>query len=41
MARRSTGAATSAASWRKYLKLAQGLTAAHEDGIVSYTAHEP
>jgi integrase len=28
------------ATWRKYLKLAQGLTAAHQDGIVSYTAHE-
>jgi integrase len=28
------------ATWRRYLKLAQGYTAAHEDGIVSYTAHE-
>lgn len=28
------------ATWRKYLKLAQGYTAAHADGIVSYTAHE-
>jgi integrase len=28
------------ATWRKYLKLAQGYTAAHPDGIVSYTAHE-
>jgi hypothetical protein len=27
-------------TWRKYLKLAQGYTAAHHDGIVSYTAHE-
>jgi len=26
--------------WRRYLKLAQGFTAAHPDGIVSYTAHE-
>ena len=26
--------------WRRYLKLAQGYTAAHPDGIVSYTAHE-
>jgi Phage integrase family len=25
---------------RRYLKLAQGYTAAHPDGIVSYTAHE-
>jgi hypothetical protein len=25
---------------RRYLKLAQGCTAAHPDGIVSYTAHE-
>jgi integrase len=28
------------ATWRKYLKFAQGYTAAHSDGIVSYTAHE-
>jgi integrase len=28
------------ATWRKYLKLAQGYTAAHPDGIVTYTAHE-
>jgi integrase len=28
------------AMWRKYLKLAQGYTAADKDGIVSYTAHE-
>jgi integrase len=28
------------AMWRRYLKLAQGYTAAHHDGIVSYTAHE-
>lgn len=28
------------ATWRKYLKLAQGFTAAGEDGIVDYTAHE-
>jgi integrase len=28
------------ATWRKYLKLAHGYTAAHKDGIVSYTAHE-
>jgi integrase len=28
------------ATWRKYLKFAQGYTAAHPDGIVSYTAHE-
>ena len=28
------------ATWRKYLKFAQGYTAAHADGIVSYTAHE-
>lgn len=26
--------------WRRYLKVAQGYTAAHPDGIVSYTAHE-
>jgi hypothetical protein len=26
------------ATWGKYLKLAQGYTAAHPDGIVSYTA---
>jgi integrase len=29
------------ATWRKYLSLAQGFTAAHPDGIVSYTAHAP
>jgi integrase len=28
------------ATWRKYLRYAQGYTAAHPDGIVSYTAHE-
>jgi len=28
------------ATWRRYLKLAHGYTAAHPDGIVSYTAHE-
>jgi integrase len=28
------------ATWRKHLKLAQGYTAAHPDGIVGYTAHE-
>ena len=28
------------AMWRRYLKLAQGYTAAHPDGIVRYTAHE-
>jgi integrase len=28
------------ATWRKYLRFAQGYTAAHPDGIVSYTAHE-
>jgi len=28
------------AMWRRYLKFAQGYTAAHPDGIVSYTAHE-
>jgi integrase len=28
------------AMWRRYLHLAQGYTAAHADGIVSYTAHE-
>jgi integrase len=28
------------ATCRRYLKLAQGYTAAHEDGIVGYTAHE-
>lgn len=28
------------AMWRRYLKLAHGYTAAHEDGIVKYTAHE-
>lgn len=27
------------ATWRKYLKLAHGYTAAHPDGIVDYTAH--
>jgi integrase len=26
--------------WRRYLRLAQGYTAAHPDGIISYTAHE-
>lgn len=28
------------AMWRRYLKLAQGYTAAHPDGMVNYTAHE-
>lgn len=28
------------AMWRRYLKLAHGYTAAHPDGIISYTAHE-
>ena len=28
------------ATWRRHLKFAQGYTAAHPDGIVSYTAHE-
>ena len=28
------------AMWRRYLKVAQGYTAAHPDGIASYTAHE-
>jgi integrase len=28
------------ATWRKYLRLAHGFTAAHKDGAVSYTAHE-
>jgi integrase len=28
------------AIWRRYLKLAQGYTAAHPVGIVGYTAHE-
>jgi integrase len=28
------------ATWRKYLALAHGLTAAHKDGPVTYTAHE-
>ncbi len=28
------------ATWRKYLKLAQGYSAAHPDGVVGYTAHE-
>ena len=28
------------ATWRKYLGLARGFTASHEDGMVSYTAHE-
>jgi hypothetical protein len=27
------------AMWRRYLKPAQGYTAAHPDGIISYTAH--
>jgi integrase len=26
--------------WRRYLALAQGYTASHEDGMVKYTAHE-
>jgi integrase len=28
------------ATWRKYLALAHGFTASHEDGMVTYTAHE-
>jgi integrase len=28
------------ATWRKYLRLAHGFTAAHEDGQITYTAHE-
>jgi integrase len=28
------------AMWRRYLRLAHGYTAAHEDGPVTYTAHE-
>lgn len=28
------------ATWRKFLNLARGYTAAHKDGIVSYSAHE-
>jgi integrase len=28
------------AMWRRYLALAHGYTASHEDGIVKYTAHE-
>lgn len=28
------------AMWRRYLRLAQGYTAAHSNGIVKYTAHE-
>jgi integrase len=28
------------ATWRKYLSLAHGYTAAHKDGAVKYTAHE-
>jgi integrase len=28
------------ATWRKYLSLAHGFTAAHKDGLVTYTAHE-
>jgi integrase len=28
------------AMWRRYLTLAHGYTASHEDGIVGYTAHE-
>lgn len=34
------GGYISYALWRRYLKLAQGYTAAHKDGIVKYTAHE-
>jgi hypothetical protein len=26
--------------WRQYLKLAQGYSPAHPDGIISYTAHK-
>jgi integrase len=28
------------ATWRKYLALAHGFTAAHKDGVITYTAHE-
>jgi integrase len=28
------------ATWRKYLALAHGFTAAHKDGAITYTAHE-
>jgi len=28
------------ATWRKYLRLSHGFTAAHKDGAVTYTAHE-
>ena len=28
------------ATWRKYLALAHGFTAAHKDGPITYTAHE-
>jgi integrase len=28
------------AMWRRYLKLAHGYTAAHPDGMITYTAHE-
>jgi integrase len=28
------------ATWRKYLRLAHGFTAAHKDGAVTYTAHD-
>jgi integrase len=28
------------ATWRKYLRLAQGYTASHPDGMITYTAHE-
>jgi integrase len=28
------------AMWRRYLNLARGYTAAHQDGIVAYSAHE-
>ena len=28
------------AMWRRYLTLAHGYTASHEDGLVNYTAHE-
>ena len=34
------GGYLSYAVWRRYLKLAHGFTAAHQDGPVTYTAHE-
>jgi integrase len=34
------GGYLSYAMWRRYLKFAQGYTAADKDGMVKYTAHE-